>query len=81
MKLSEIEVGSNARIFSIDTSYKYAQRLIEIGFSQGTVVKAVMKGLNRSLTAYSVKNTVIALRSETADKINVILNLDGSDEQ
>lgn len=80
MKLSEIDLNVKARIISIDNNCKYAQRLIEIGFSDGTMVQSVLKGINGRLTAYCVKNTVIALRDETASMINVLLISDGSDE-
>lgn len=80
MKLSEIDLNVKARIIAVDKNCKYAQRLIEIGFSNGTVVQGVLKGINGKLTAYSVKNTVIALRDETAGMINVLLISDGSDE-
>lgn len=73
MKLSEIKTGQTALITSVDMSCSFAQRLIEIGFSEGTEVSALIKGMNSHLTAYKVKNTVIALRDKMADKINVLL--------
>lgn len=81
MKLSKIKLGQVAVITSVDLNSVSAQRLIEIGFSKGTEVSAVIKGISRRLTAYKVKNTVIALRNETADNINVLIKQGGTNEQ
>lgn len=73
MKLSEIKLDESALITSIEPTFNYARRLIELGFSVGTEVTPVIKGMSGHLTAYKVKNTVIALREETADMVNVLL--------
>ncbi|MBQ8573126.1 MAG: ferrous iron transport protein A [Ruminococcus sp.] len=73
MKLSDIKIGQKVKISGIDMSFDLAQRLVELGFSVNTEVKALIKGMGKSLTAYKVKNTVVALRNETADRIYVVL--------
>lgn len=73
MKLNEMKIGQQAKILSVDINSTSAQRLIEIGFSEGTDVVALIKSMNSHLTAYKVKNTIIALRNETAEGINVSL--------
>ncbi|MDO4420314.1 MAG: FeoA family protein [Ruminococcus sp.] len=73
MKLSKMKTGQNAIIKNIDSKYLYARRLIEIGFSEGTEVSVAIKGMSPCLTAYNVKNTIIALRDKTAEKVNIIL--------
>ncbi len=77
MKLSEMKTGQRAIIEKIDSTYLYAQRLIEIGFSEGTEVSVEIKGMSHYLTAYKVKNTTIALRDKTAEKINILLKSGG----
>lgn len=81
MKLSKINLGQTAVITSVNPHSPSAQRLIEIGFSKGAEVSAIIKGMSPCLTAYKVKNTVIALRDETADNINVLIKQGGYDER
>lgn len=73
MRLSKITKGQNAKIIGIDDNDKITSRLIEMGFSTGTVIEVLYCGFGKNLTAYKVKNTVLALRAETADKIIVQL--------
>lgn len=79
MKLNELKNGQSALIKSVSKESHCAQRLIELGFSEGAKVKAVIKGLTKGLTAYSNKNTLIALRDSTAEKITIIPIMEGSD--
>lgn len=81
MKLSKLKSGEFAIITSVNPNCISAQRLVEIGFSAGTEVSAIIKGMSPHLTAYKVKNTVIALRDKTADNINVSLKEGGSNER
>lgn len=73
MKLSKLSVGETAYIESLDQCSDISQRLIEMGFSKGTEVEIAFKGVSRNLKAYKIKNTIVALRDETADTINVTL--------
>ena len=72
MKLNELMKGQSAFIQSVATDSDNAQRLIELGFSKGSKVVAVIKGLTKGLTAYNTKNTLIALRDDTASNIIII---------
>lgn len=80
MKLNDLRIGQKGFIESLDFSKSFAQRLIEMGFSLGTEVQVVLVGINKKLKAYKVKNTVVALRDETAQIINVNLNSGGNYE-
>ena len=73
MKLCELRINQKAIINFVDTSDLSALRLIEIGFSKGSEVEKVISGISKSLNAYKVKNTVVALRNNTADNIKVSL--------
>ena len=72
MKLNELSKGQSALIQSVATDADNTQRLIEMGFSKGSKVVAVIKGLTKGLTAYQTKNTLIALRDDTA--VNIIIS-------
>ena len=73
MKLFELKVNQKAVVVSVDTACISAKRLIEIGFSSETEVEKVINGISKNLNAYKVKNTVVALRNDITDKINVLL--------
>lgn len=73
MKLSQLNFGEKAFVNTVDPSSTFAQRLIEMGFSNGTEVEVVIRGISKHLKAYKIKNTIVAIRDELAEKINVIL--------
>ena len=79
MKLNELKKGQTALIKSVSTELNCTQRLMELGFSEETKVKAVIKGLTKGLTAYSTKSTLIALRDDTARCITINPILEDSD--
>ncbi|MBQ7384935.1 MAG: ferrous iron transport protein A [Ruminococcus sp.] len=68
-----MSLGEKAFVNTVDPSCAFAQRLIEMGFSNGTEVEVVIRGISKHLKAYKIKNTVVAIRDELAEKINVIL--------
>lgn len=72
MKLSELKLGETAKIVSIE-KHSFTRRLMEMGFCESVLVEVYLKGMSRNSKVYKVKNTLIVLRKETADKINVIL--------
>ena len=75
MRLSNLTLGETAYIESVDSSAFFAQRLIEMGFSKGSRVEVAIKGVSKHLKAYKIKNTIVALRDDTADMINVTFNI------
>lgn len=77
MKLNDLKINQKALIVSVDASDHSAKRLIEIGFSVGTEVTKVLYGIGANLSAYEVKNTVVALRKETAESVNVLTKYGG----
>lgn len=72
MKLSQLKPGEKALIESVGLSAGLSRRLIEMGFSKGSEVEVAIKGVSKHLKAYKIKNTLVAIRDETAEKINVI---------
>ena len=80
MKLNKMKIGQKAIVDFIDIS-PFTRRLIEMGFSKNAQVEMLIRGMSNSLTAYRIKNTVVALRDETAENINVTLVYGGSNGQ
>lgn len=76
MKLSELEINDTATVVSVNTDTDEFKRLTEIGFVKGVEVIPLLTSLTKGLRAYSINNTMIALRDRTADNIYIIHNKD-----
>lgn len=70
-----MEVGETAEILSVGDDCIdincHCLRLMEFGFTPGQEIKLVAKSLFKDPTAYSVRGTVIALRSNEAQCIKI----------
>lgn len=71
VKLSELKVGEKAYVISLRTDESKQRRLLDLGLVIGTEIEAVYESPSGDPTAYSVRGSVIALRSEDANEIEV----------
>ncbi|NQU10071.1 FeoA domain-containing protein [bacterium] len=73
-RLSALRCGDRARVVSISPRCRGAERrrLLDLGIVPDTVVEAEMKSPVGDPTAYRVRQTLVALRREQADLINVM---------
>ncbi len=73
VRLSVLKPGEKAEIVKLagDLRGLARQRLLDLGFVRGSVVKAYLKAPLGEPVAYVVKDAVIALRKEQSDKILV----------
>jgi len=69
VNLTELKKNINAKILNINLNNNLADRLLEIGFSPGANIKFIYEF--NSTFAYKIKNSLIALRKEDAEKINI----------
>ncbi|MEN6350395.1 MAG: FeoA family protein [Syntrophomonas sp.] len=69
--LSELPLGSFCRIASINTEGLLRRRMLDLGLIPGTIIESVRKSPSGDPTAYRVRGSLIALRSENADQITV----------
>lgn len=69
MKLTELKKNMNAIVLDINAANSLYERLLEIGFTIGTNIKFLYDF--NSTFAYQIKNTLVALRKEDAEKIIV----------
>ena len=77
MFLSELETGKKAKVTDILNDKKIdKQRLFDLGVIPGTEICALYASPSGNITAYLIRGTVFALRSDTASKI--IIKADGS---
>jgi ferrous iron transport protein A len=72
-KLSELQRGEKARIVSVNLNGLTRRRLFDLGFIPGTIVSVVFASPLGDPVAYLVRDTLIALRKDESDKIEVEL--------
>lgn len=71
--LSTLECGLTAHIRRVGDGCKIRKRLLDLGFTEGAEVCAVLGGCRRGIRAYEVCGTTIALRSADAEHVEVSL--------
>jgi ferrous iron transport protein A len=69
--LNELKTGDCAKIQSINFSGSIRRRLRDLGFVDGTKITALQKSPSGDPVAYLVRGTVIALRNDDAEKIQL----------
>ena len=68
-RLCDLPFNKDAEILRIDKTSKMKRRLFDLGFCPGEKVRCVLSSPLGSLKAYSIKETLIALRDEDSYKI------------
>ena len=71
--LAELRIGQRARVLRLLVGGQTRRRLLDLGLLPRTEVKALMKSPLGTPTAYYIRGTILALRSEDAAKIVVKL--------
>ena len=69
--LNSVPLGEKCVIERLLTEGTHRRRLMDLGFTEGTVIEVVQKSPFGSLRAYEVRGAVIALRTEDTSKIEV----------
>lgn len=70
-KLSELPLNKNGIIKEINCDCKIKRRLLDLGLVRGTIIKPVLVSPSRDPRAFSVRGSIIAIRKEDAEKIEV----------
>lgn len=69
--LADLPVGKSCRICTVYAAGLTRQRLLNLGFVPGTIVKSLHRSPLSDPTAYLIRGTIIALRREDAAMIAV----------
>ena len=69
MKLGDLKIDETGVIKKVDASLDIKRRLMDIGFIKGVKVAAILK--SKSMTAFKIKGTVIAVRNDDIKDIEV----------
>lgn len=72
-KLSELRSGEKGVIVSVNLNGLTRRRLLDLGFIPGTVITVVFESPLGDPVAYLVRDTIIALRKNESEKIDVEL--------
>ena len=67
--LDQLAIGQAARIVSMNGEENMRRRLMDLGFTPGTEIRALVHAAPGDPTAYWIRGTVIALRADDAEKI------------
>lgn len=70
-KLSEIKTGQSCILQNFVEKDKVDFRLVHLGFTKGTVLQVVGKSFANQTIAVKVRNSVLCLRKEVANRIFV----------
>lgn len=71
LTLNKLDTGSSCRIVSIKTEGIFRRRILDLGFIPNTLVKTLFRSPASDPTAYELRGSVIALRSDEASQIIV----------
>ena len=71
MYLNKLGIGKMGKLINISAYENIKRRLMDIGFNKGVFVKPVLEG--KSMRAYNIKGSIIAIRKEDTSKVEVDL--------
>lgn len=71
MTLKDVSIGSKATVTGLRLEGAERRRLLDLGLAIGTVVEAVRRSPLGDPVAYLIRGSLVALRSEQAEKIEV----------
>lgn len=72
--LSQIKPGEKVKVVWLASENHMKQRLLDLGFAPEEALACVLKAPHHGMSAYLVRNAVIALREEHAAEIFVEIN-------
>ncbi|SMB81788.1 ferrous iron transport protein A [Desulfonispora thiosulfatigenes DSM 11270] len=73
MKLTDLSIGEEGFVEKLEAKDTVRRRLLDIGLVEGTRVKVMRRSPLGDPTLYLIRGTMIALRKEEAQFINIII--------
>ncbi|WP_461207680.1 FeoA family protein [Clostridium sp. DL1XJH146] len=71
-KLSDKKIGDKVKVIYLTATDFLKERMLALGFTEGAVIEVIRKAPSGDPTLYYIRETMIALRKEEADKILVM---------
>ncbi|GAA0071939.1 FeoA family protein [Clostridium sardiniense] len=72
MNLKEAEILSTVKVIDVKAEGDLRRRFFDLGIIEGTDIKVLYEGPFGDPKAYLIRGTVIAIREEDGEKIEVI---------
>ena len=69
--LTQLELNTTGRIKEIRCNSSIKRRLLDLGFIPNTPITPIMKSIAGDPIAYEIRNIIVAIRAQDADKILV----------
>lgn len=69
--LTNLEIGSTAKIDSINCTSSIKRRLLDLGIIPNTSITPIFKSTGGDPIAYEIRNTILAIRNQDAQHILV----------
>ena len=69
--LDKLEINKFAKISTLNCNGNLRRRLLDLGLTHGTTIKAILRSPMGNPIAYEVRGTIIALRKEDSRFITV----------
>lgn len=71
MNLNQVAIGKQVRIVSLQNTGSIRRRLLDLGMIEQTLIQPVLASPSKHMRAYFLKGTLIALRSDESEQIEV----------
>ncbi len=71
-KLSDKGIGEKVEVICLTATDFLKERMLALGFTKGAVIEVIRKAPSGDPTLYYIRETMIALRKEEADKVFVV---------
>ena len=72
--LTKLEIGSTAKIDSINCTNSIKRRLLDLGLVPDTYITPIFKSTGGDPIAYEIRNTILAIRNQDAQNILILVN-------
>lgn len=71
MTLNQLGIGHSARVKCVHSTSAERRRMLDLGILPGTLVEAVMNSPLGDPVAYRIRSSVVALRREQCEMIEI----------
>lgn len=75
MTLNKLNLNTVAQIDNLNCTGSIRRRLLDLGLVKNTKIKPVLKSPSGDPTAFEVRGSIIALREEDSQNIQVLTNI------
>ncbi|MDD6879643.1 MAG: FeoA family protein [bacterium] len=71
ISLNSMDINKKGKVIEVNNDNSIKRRLLDIGFTKGTIIEKTLKNYGGNLCAYLVRGALIAIRNDDAKNIIV----------